>query len=209
MFVMLASDYIWRGVSQTHRTPALQPEIDFDWYWGDNTKLNAGIWASNVRYPGYPSAKVEMETWVNLTRNLGKGVALTVEALHYDYPNATQLSYPEVSATASWRNANLPLAPEAALLYAWSWDTYGSGTGSFYTDLTLKLSLSGGFGVISHYGHSRFSSHSVDRNYDDWRLGLSHPMLGGDAELGYSYSNASQYGRDAAGHLVLTWMHAF
>lgn len=209
MLAVLTTDYIWRGVSQTHRKPALQPEIDFDWYWGDDTMLNAGIWASNIRYPGYPSAKLEMESWVNLTRNLGKGVSLMVETLRYDYPNATSLSYPEVSATAGWRNDGLPLAPELTLQYAWTWDTYGTGSGSFYTDLTLKLALAHGWGLVSHYGHSRFSDQAVDRNYDDWMLGLSHAVPGGELALEYFYSNASQYGRDAAGHFVLTWMHPF
>lgn len=207
--VTLASDYIWRGVSQTHRDPALQPEIDFDWALGEHTAINAGVWASNVKYPGYPDADFELETWVDLTQQLGRGFSLTLEALRYDYPRESRLSYPEVSAMLAWVSDSMPLQPRLALTHAWSWDTYGEGTESHYNQLALQLTLPQGFGLATHYGYSRFAGEATDENYADWKLALTKEVLGDALELGYYDSTASQYGRDGDGHWVMSLTHYF
>jgi uncharacterized protein (TIGR02001 family) len=207
--VTAATDYIWRGVSQTHRNPALQPELNFDWPLGESTAINAGVWASNVKYPGYPDADFEVETWIDLTQQLGRGFSLTLEALRYDYPRESRLSYPEVSGLLAWQSDSLPLQPQLELMHAWSWDTYGEGTESHYTRLGLQLALPHGFGLAAGYGYSRFAGEVTDQNYADWKLALTTQVLGDDLELGYYDSTASQYGRDGKGHWVMTLVHYF
>jgi uncharacterized protein (TIGR02001 family) len=207
--VTLTTDYIWRGVSQTHRDPALQPEIDFDWPLGEYTAINAGVWASNVKYPGYPDANPEIETWIDLTHQLGRGFSLTLEALRYDYLHESGLSYPEVSGILAWESDSMPLQPKLVLTQAWSWDTYGEGTDSHYTHLGLSLSLPQSFGLAASYGYSRFAGEVTDQNYADWKLALTKEVLGDDLELGYYDSTASQYGRDGEGHWVMSLTHYF
>jgi hypothetical protein len=55
-----------------------------------------------------------------------------------------------------------------------------------------------------HYGYSRFAQEIADRNYSDWKLTLIKQFQDFELELGYTDSTASQYGHDAAGHLVFS-----
>jgi len=204
----LTTDYIWRGVSQTHRIPAFQPEVDYDLPISNATAFYAGAWGSNVKYPGYPDANIELEYWAGLSHEFGAGFSGTLEALYYDYPSERGLSYGEISIMLS-KALDLPLKPEVSLLEAWAWDTYGTNTNSFYTDLTLKFLLPKDFSLVAHYGYSRFIHEVADQNYGDWKLALTKGFSGNDLELGYYDSTAIQYGRDGKGHLMFLLTHHF
>ena len=68
--VAVTTDYISRGLSQTGGRPAIQPYAQVD-----VAGFYAGIWASNVRFPG-DNDRVEVDLYA--------GFANTVGALSYD-----------------------------------------------------------------------------------------------------------------------------
>ena len=204
----LTTDYIWRGVSQTHRSAAIQPEIDFDLPITESTALYAGVWASNVKYPNYPNAKVEMEYWIGATQELGAGFSATFEALFYDYPRERSLSYGEVSVTLG-KSFDLPFKPELSVLESYAWDTYGTNTKSVYSDVTLKLSIPYDVKLTAHCGYSYFERQVADQNYRDWKFGISKQMAGTELEIAWYATNAEQYDRDGKGHVVFSATHHF
>jgi uncharacterized protein (TIGR02001 family) len=207
--LMLTTDYLWRGVSQTHRTPAFQPEVDYDLPINEATAFYAGVWGTNIKNDDYPDTKVELEYWAGLTHDFGAGFSGVLEALYYDYPSERDLAYGEISASLS-KSLDLPLKPEVSLGETWAWDTYGTtGTNSFYTELNVKLSLPKDVGLVAHYGYSRFVHEIADQNWADWKLALTKEVSGNDLELGYYCTNASQYGRDGVGHLIFSVNHHF
>ncbi len=69
--VALATDYAFRGVSQTDESPALQG--GFDATFGDSG-FYAGTWASNINF-GTGGANLELDVYGGYKTTLG-GVAL-------------------------------------------------------------------------------------------------------------------------------------
>ena len=47
--VAIASDYVFRGISQTNNEAALQGGIDYSYDFGP-AAVHAGIWGSNVKF---------------------------------------------------------------------------------------------------------------------------------------------------------------
>jgi uncharacterized protein (TIGR02001 family) len=81
----LTSDYIFRGISNSNRKPALQGGIDYahasGWY--------AGGWASSVDFNDGGEARVEVDGYLGHAGSAGK-LSWNVGWLAYVYPGASQ-----------------------------------------------------------------------------------------------------------------------
>ena len=210
--VGLYSQYIFRGLTQTNKEPALQGGFD---YAHSPTGLYAGTWGSNIswlRDGGAYSAGGSGEfdfyggwkpTFGDFTLDLGT---------LYDW-------YPSDANTV----AN-PLNPKAD-----TWEIYGAATwkwftvkyshsirdktfavldasGTGYLDLTATIPLGDfakeltGFTVMAHWGKQKFrgtdprtaavGSNDTLYSYEDWKLGVSY-ALPKDFTIGAFYSDTS------------------
>lgn len=87
-YVLVASDYVYRGVSQSQRKPVLQLDLEFEHASG----FYAGAYASNVDYtsPGTPSDGVHIEfaTRAGWRTGVSTWGALEVSAEYMHYPGA-------------------------------------------------------------------------------------------------------------------------
>jgi len=79
----LASDYIWRGMSQTKDGAAVQGGIDL----GHESGLYIGTWASNVSERMYANANAEFDLYLGFARNVDAvtGLSYDVNYLRYFY----------------------------------------------------------------------------------------------------------------------------
>ncbi|HAI96363.1 MAG TPA: hypothetical protein DCL50_02870, partial [Methylococcaceae bacterium] len=88
--VALTTDYVWRGVSQTDGSPAIQGGFDADLGNG----LYAGVWGSNVDFGGDES--MELDVYAGWAGEFN-GVGVDVGVLHYAYPTSgTETDFTEV-----------------------------------------------------------------------------------------------------------------
>ena len=98
--VALTTDYVFRGVSQTDESPAIQG--GFDAAFG-NTGFYAGAWASNINF-GTGGSNLELDLYGGYKFALGP-VAMDVGVLGYFYPGASddaaELDYYEAYAKPS------------------------------------------------------------------------------------------------------------
>jgi len=79
--VAMTSNYVWRGMSQSDDSPAIQGGFDLD-YKG----LYAGVWGSNVEFGSDSDANMELDTYAGYTNEIF-GVGYDVGYLQYIYPN--------------------------------------------------------------------------------------------------------------------------
>src|SRR5690349_20715606 len=76
----LASDYDFRGITQTARDPALQASIDY----AHESGFYIGAWGSNVDFgPGDPN--LEVDGYAGFTKTLDTGLNYDVCGVYYTY----------------------------------------------------------------------------------------------------------------------------
>lgn len=226
--VGIYSQYIFRGLTQTNKEPAIQGGFDY----AHKSGLYAGTWASNIswlRDSGLYSAGGSGEfdfyggwkpTWGDFTFDLG--------TLYYWYPGDPNIVGNPLNIKANtW---------EIYGAVTWKWftakyshsiqkDTFGvrDADGTYYIDLSASVPLGDfvkpltGFTFLAHWGTQKYKGtdprnvvvggvrQSNDQlySYDDWKVGMSY-ALPKDFTIGAFYSDTSSanprgYGNVAEG----------
>ncbi len=76
----ITSNYVWRGMTQTKNSPAIQGGIDLDY-----NGIYAGVWGSNIEF-GDAKASLEADVYVGYTNEI-EGFSYDVGFVNYMYPN--------------------------------------------------------------------------------------------------------------------------
>ena len=188
--VALATDYVWRGYSQTDGDPAISGSFDY----AHSSGFYLGTWASNVDFGD--DASVEIDLYGGFASEFGdSGVGYDVGVLRYFY-DGEDYDWTEVYASLSYSYFSVGVAHSDNV-----YDTSKDGT--YYTlgfdyDLPYDIALSAGVG---YYDYERGA---VDLNEDhtDYRIGLSKDFAGFGFDLTYTAMDddgEDQYDRDNGG----------
>lgn len=207
--VVAASDYVWRGVSQTMEDPALQLEA----YVEHSSGFYVGGFASNVDF-GDPDDGIdyELETYVGWAGALGEQTELDIFVSRIAYPGHNGADY-DIDYTEV--QAKLSFVETWHVGAAYSPDIFNlGGRGLYYyagADLPLGES---GFTLGLQAGHYDLDA-AVGDSYSDWQVSLDRDFGPINASLqytdtsGYSELVAESVGdsRLADGRLalLLTW----
>jgi uncharacterized protein (TIGR02001 family) len=119
--LVVTSDYVFRGVSQSGGNPAIQGSVAF-WH---PTGWYAGAWASSVetarRYYSPQGTHAEVNLFLGFGKRLSEDWSVDAKAVRYLYPNdpaPVSYNYNEFSVGVAWRErlyANLSVAPGTTL----------------------------------------------------------------------------------------------
>jgi len=217
--VGLYSQYIFRGLTQTNRDPAVQGGFDY----AHSSGFYAGTWASNISwlrdggsYNGGGSG--EFDFYGGYKGDIGKtGLTFDVGTLYYLYPG-------DVNTPANAFNIKADTWEIYGAL-GWKWftakyshsisnKTFGvrDSSGTYYLDLSAALPLGGsGFTLGVHYGIQKFKGTDIRNavvggrivnndtifSYNDWKVELSY-TLPKDFTIGAFYTDTSSV--DARGY---------
>jgi uncharacterized protein (TIGR02001 family) len=205
--VGLFSQYIFRGLTQTNRDPALQGNFDIN----HSSGLYLGAWASNVSWPRdtiagttpYSSGgSLEIDIYGGFKTDLGKsGFGIDLGALQYYYPgteNPSSLNYfgnPKLNTTELYGaiNYHWVQAKISGVVSkdAWGFGKYGDGTGNdangtYYAELNANVPIGEymggpkGLTGIFHIARQDFKGAINEAaSYNDWRLGLQNAFDNG------------------------------
>ena len=166
--VSFASDYIWRGMTQTGEEPAISGGFDY----ANDAGFYAGIWGSNVNFSD--GAGSELDVYFGYALETESGVGIDISYVDFTYPGATDLDFEEIGIALSYGDLGLGYysgqsgAPDYMdVSYAFGdisvsygdYDTYGS-----------NFLISYGFGCGNYdcsFAYSDFSSDSEDLMDED------------------------------------------
>ena len=197
----LYSQYVFRGLTQTDRDPALQGGFDYSHASG----FYAGTWASNISwlrdFGAYSSGgSLEWDFYGGFKGTFGKSdFGYDVGLLYYYYPGNVAPGFVkantlEAYGALSWRWLS------AKFSYSLDNKTFGvaDSDGTWYFDLTANVPLGdSGFTAIAHWGKQKFRGSAVPgipnnrvASYEDWKLGLSY-ALPKDFTVGAFYTDTS------------------
>ena len=189
MTATLASDYIWRGQSQTAGKAAIQGSLDV----AHESGLYAGIWASNVDDYAFPGntggADIEVDYYIGYGYSFTDDVSVDLQLAKYTYPEASAWNGYEImpSVTAYGFTLGHKYSVESGVHPTYTWAGY---------EYELPYEVT----VFATYGVTDSKEGSAD--YNDWSLGFSKTVVGLDMSVTYTDTNissltcADSYGKD-------------
>ncbi len=185
VYVSVASDYVFRGYSQTREDPAIQLGLDFEHESG----LFAGLWVSNVDFPPAGPFEDRRELEVNIYAGygveLGREWALSGTLVRYEYPGD--------EGAIDWDYSEFGLALRhggAVLSVAYSDSALGSGDAGVAVELTERWPLPRNLELAAGVGFFDLDSPFL-RDYYYWNVGLSRPFRRFTLTLGYFDTDGS------------------
>ena len=185
--VALATDYRFRGISQTDRNPAVQGGFD----WSHDSGFYLGTWGSNVDFAG----SLELDYYGGYAGDINDNLSFDVGAIYYDYPgDGGSLEFWEVYGGLSGDLGPVSLSGTVS----YSNDYFGESGDAFYYDLGASYDLPAEFSLAAHYGYQTIDDGSVkdagffssdEDNYQDWSVGVSRSFMELDFDLSYIDTN--------------------
>ncbi len=203
--VGIVSQYIYRGITQTARDPAIQGGFDFSHKSG----FYLGTWGSNISW----FSDVNTSSSVSMEWDIYGGYKGTAGPLGYDV-GVLQYYYPG-------RYSNLPsgtVKPNTtevygALSYKWltgkasyvvSNGLFGvdDAQGSYYLDLSANYPIADTWTLNAHVGYQKYTGNATPGfsnddyySYTDWKLGITKDLGSGWGAMAYySDTNAEDKG---------------
>jgi uncharacterized protein (TIGR02001 family) len=197
--VTLASDYVFRGISQSNGKPAIQGGFDYTHTSG----FYLGTWASSISTlsdagGGTVSAPLELDIYGGYKNSFAGGDwTYDFGVLQYVYPGSfpavyTKADTTEVYGAIGWKWISLKVS-DVVSSHTFGFTKDGSGTGdtsgSTYVDLTGTYDLGNGWGVSAHVGHQKIKDYG-DASYSDYKLGVTKDVGFGTVGLTLTDTNA-------------------
>ena len=175
----LASDYDFRGISQTAHDPAVQASVDYahdsGWYIGG--------WGSNVDFcaSGNRScldADYEIDLYTGFSGTLGEGGPGWDAGLIYYTYQESDYNYREIYASLSegWFKAKVSYSDD------FGGDTTRGNTPAFYVDTNVAVPLPANFTAQAHVGYSGgdywqdLDRAGTGREYFDYSIGVGYAI---------------------------------
>lgn len=210
--IAYTSDYVFNGISQNFRNPALQGGFDYahasGWY--------AGVWSSNISGNQYTNASLENDLYAGYNGKVNDDLAYNLGLMEVFYPggkayNATPQTYKKwdtasVLAGATWNGLNIKytytltnwygiasngftptmLANGATTADGANVDSKGSG----YLEANYTYDFGDGLSVTGHAGHQKIRNFSK-LSYSDYKLAVAKTVAGYTFGAAYTNTNAT------------------
>lgn len=210
--VILVSDYLYRGISQTGAGAAIQGGFDLS----HSSGAYIGAWGSSISFtgdaggtsgstgtaPNMANAGLELDTYFGY-KGTASSVAYDVGFLRYNYPGtyATGVTKPDTNEIYGAATYSIVTAKLSYCLG----DLFGvsNAKGSTYMELNANSPIDDtGITVGAHYGMQAYKGSSADAlkaggadpTYADYKLSVTKDFSGYVVGAAYSKTNAKSGG---------------
>lgn len=187
--VTMASDYVYRGISQTTEEAAIQGGFDLETESG----FYAGVWASNVSFDG----SVEIDLYFGYGGEITDDLTYDVGYIHYDYPNQPAMqadsNFDEIYGSLGYKGLTLGLAV--------SDDFFGESGDAEYIYVEYELGLPDDYTLAFHYGNQEVY---IGDGYDDYSISVSKTFADVDVVLGWYDTDIDNF-PDADSRVVVSF----
>ena len=183
----LASDYRFRGISQTDKDPAAQGGFDVSHKSG----FAAGVWASNVSDWAAPGGSQEIDVYASYSGSLPMEIGYEIGIVRYQYPGIAVAVDAVSNNTTEWFIG----ASYGPVSYKFSkttgtWFGIRDSDGSAYHSLGVeftpieKLTV----GITAGYQDIKRGGTQQENSFKDYGLSLSYD-LGDDFAVGLMFTS--------------------
>lgn len=160
--VGVATDYRYRGISQSGKKPALQAGLDY----AHKNGVYLGAWASTITwikdssFPGTSlSGPVEIDLYGGYKGELAKDIAYDIGGLYYLYAG-NNYSKVGVNANTFEIYGAVTAGPVTAKYSQSTTDLFGApnSKNSSYLDISATFDVGSGFSVVPHIGSQKIKN---------------------------------------------------
>ena len=203
----LTSNYLFRGISQTHGRPAIQGGIDYAHASG----FYVGAWASSISWVKdfLGKGSLEIDVYGGYKNSFAGGDwNYDVGYITYNYPGKggeilTVLANPNTQELYAaigykWLTAKYSYATSRNFIGWYGGAALNQNTrGSDYLELNANYDAGNGWTLIGHLGHQRVKGSVTTAggvngaSYSDWKVGVSKDIGFGTVTAAYSDTNTS------------------
>jgi uncharacterized protein (TIGR02001 family) len=201
--VGLVSDYLFRGISQTHGKPALQGGIDY----AHPSGFYVGAWGSNISWVKdfLGSGSTEIDVYGGYKNTVGDW-SYDIGYITYNYPGhgsaiPTVLANPNTqelyaSLGYKWISAKYSYATSSHFIGWYGGPDFNQKTrGSDYLELNANYDLGDGWTLVGHVGHQKVNKWNTaaytSASYSDLKIGATKDLGFGVVGLAYSDTDIS------------------
>lgn len=163
----ITSNYIWRGMTQSNNSPAVQGGVDLE-YKG----LYAGVWGSNVEF-GDGKNSLEADLYAGYKDELA-GVGFDIGAIQYVYPNMSdEYNFAEVYFGLSKEWEKFALSAK----YSVGVETDDLNPEDFWevgasAKLPYEMGIKAGYGEYHNIG--TYYSVGLNRSFEKFNLSVAY-----------------------------------
>ncbi|MFC7297893.1 TorF family putative porin [Herminiimonas aquatilis] len=188
----VATDYRFRGISQTFKQPTVQGGFDY----AHSSGFYVGNWNSNVSGNSYTDGSIEMDLYAGYKFAITPDFTADVGALYYYYPGA-QVTGGEKYDTTELYVAGTYKWFTAKYSYAIS-DAFGvaNSDGSDYLELNANFEVADKTTLGLHIGKTTVKNNSAS-DYQDYKISLSR-------DFGFATIGLAVVATDIDGDLLTT-----
>jgi uncharacterized protein (TIGR02001 family) len=171
--VGVASEYRYRGISQTRFKPALQGGIDYNLPFG----FYIGTWASTIKWikDAHGGANVEIDLYGGYKGEIVKDLTYDVGVLRYQYPRnglSVSANTTEIYGAMTFGPATLKYSHSVTDLFG-----FANSKNSGYLDASATFDVGYGVSLAPHVGYQKVAKNS-DFSYTDYSLTASKDFSG-------------------------------
>jgi uncharacterized protein (TIGR02001 family) len=183
--VLLGSDYVFRGISNTDNNPTIQGGLDY----GHSSGFYVGTWASNVDFDD-PDFSTEFNIYGGYAGEFGDtGIGFDIGALRYIYPGVDgDADFNELYAGLSYSFFSFGIAHSSDFLAT-------SEDGTYY-NLGFEYGLPYDVTFAAGIGYQDMDD-SIGEGYTDYLISLSKTFA--DLDFAVTWTDTDSDGEDFAG----------
>ena len=194
--VLIATEYLYRGMSQSNEDPALQGGFDYAY---DPLGFYVGFWASSIEFNAQTTNTSSIETnfYGGFAGEFAIGASWDIGGLYYYYPDTNEdvgadYNFVEVYGNLGY-TFKASLEPTVDVSFAYSPDFFGEDGDGLYLHSKLSFFFPYGFGAYTTFAYQDvdgdLTSGRVGCDYTHYAVGLTYEyrMLTFDA----SWNDAS------------------
>ena len=179
--VRIATEYLYRGISQSNEDPALQGGFDYAY---EPLGFYMGFWASSIEFNAMTTNTSSIETnfYGGFAGEFPIGVSWDIGGLYYYYPDTHEDIGADYNFVELYGNLGYSfeatLEPTLDIGFAWSPDFYGEDGGGLYLHSKLSFTLPYNFGVYTLFAYQEvdgdLTSGPLGFDYNHYAIGLTY-----------------------------------
>lgn len=174
--VTAATEYDFRGISQSAKDPALQASVDYAFESG----FAVGAWASNIDYGDGVDGDIELDIYASYTGAINEKLGWTAGIVYYAFPGSDDIGeYPEIYAGLNFGPVSVK---------QWFTDNlYDSDESAWYTEANATFPLPNNFSILAHVGYSYGDAwDALGEELFDYSVGVGYQL--GNFALALKYT---------------------
>ncbi len=177
--LLMASDYMFRGISNSN----LRPQVQGDFNWSHEGGLYAGVWASNTDFGGDGNS-MEIDPYIGFSRDIGESnFNFDIGYWSYNYPGSElRLDYAEVYTYLNYESGKFSASPSVWWTDNYFGEDFLDDVSALAYEVTLGYEFCEGLASSVRVGEQTFGSGNDDLDFTYWDIGVDYTL--GDWSIG-------------------------